>query len=91
MAEEGRQDDGGCLERTAAKERIQNTERWWSRDYCLRSGGRGPPPTCDTSFLQGCRECEALLGEEREQIASEGGTPTAKLGVPFHRHGFVTN
>ena len=75
-------------------ERIQNAERWWStRDYCLRSGGRGPPPTCDTSFLflQGCRECEALLGEERKQIASEGGTPTAKLGVPFHRHGFVTN
>ena len=34
---------------------------------------------------------EALFGEERKQIAGEGGTPTAKLGVPFHRHGLVTN
>ncbi len=39
----------------------------------LRSGGRGPPPMCDTSFLQGSRECAALLGEERKQIAGEGG------------------
>ena len=46
---------------------------------------------CNTSFSQGCREFEALLGEERKQIASEGGTPTAKLTVPFHRHAFVTN
>ena len=24
-------------------------------------------------FLQGCRECAALLGEDRKQIAREGG------------------
>ena len=47
---------------------------------------------CDTSFLQGCCECAARLGEERKQIDGEGGgMTTAKLGVPFHRHGFMTN
>jgi len=67
-------DNGGCL--TASKERIQNTEQWCARrrDYCSRSSsGRGPPPMCDISFLQGCRECAALLGEERKQIAVERG------------------
>ena len=28
---------------------------------------------CDTSFLQGCCECAALFGEERKQMAGEGG------------------
>jgi len=76
------------LERTTAK------ERWWRRDYCLRSGSRGPPPNIGHILLARLsRVYSAVGGGEKANLRRGGGTPTtAKLGMPFNRHhGFMTN
>ena len=58
----------------------------------MRSDGRGPPPNVGCILLARLLQmCSPVGGEEKANCPRGGGTPMAKLGMPFHRHGFMTN
>jgi hypothetical protein len=59
----------------------------------LRSGSRGPPPNVGQILLasKDVANVQRCWGRRENKLPKRGGMPTAKLGMPFHRHGFVTN
>jgi hypothetical protein len=63
------------------------------RDYRVRSGCRGSPPNIGCILLARLSRMCSAAGGRRESKSPErgGGTPTAKLRLPFEHHGFMTN